>query len=65
MSTEFPWLQPASYIPTGTFQVSRLMAQTKYGAYPDAFLVQPNTMYRVRVSLLDGTFASGLAVTYQ
>jgi hypothetical protein len=53
------------HVPDGTFQVSRLMAQTKFGGYPDAFLVQPNTLYKVVLHLETGALATGLQVTYQ
>lgn len=62
-STQFEWLSNPG--PNGVLQVNRLMAQTKYGAYPDAFLVQPNTMYQVLLHLEDGAFAAGLQITYQ
>lgn len=62
MQFESMWGGP---VPAGALQVKRLMAQTKYGAYPDAFVVQPNTMYQVVLHLDSGAIAAGLQVTYQ
>jgi hypothetical protein len=61
---QFSW-SSFDYLPNGVFQVTRLMAQTKFGAYPNAFLVQPNTMYEVVLHIEGTAFATGLQVTYQ
>jgi hypothetical protein len=61
---QFPW-SSVDHVPDGEFQVSRLMAQTKFGGYPDAFLVQPNTIYKVVLHIESGALATGLQVTYQ
>jgi hypothetical protein len=61
--SRFPWL--ANLMPGGTFHTKRLMQQTKVGAYPDAFVVQQNTMYQVFVHLENGAYITGLRITYQ
>ena len=60
-AVRFPWL--ANLIPNGDIYTQRLMPQTKIG-YPDAFVVQMNTMYQVFVHLENGAFATGLRITY-
>jgi hypothetical protein len=62
-SGQFPWSWTG--FANTAYQVTRLMAQTKFGAYPDAFLVQPNTMYEVVLHVQGSAIASGLQVTYQ
>jgi len=60
--TRFQWA--GNLMPGGTFLTKRLMQQTKIG-YPEAFVVQPNTMYQVFVHLESGAYATGLRITYQ
>jgi hypothetical protein len=65
---QFQWLSNA-IIPAGSFVASPLMKQVQLHpsgvGYPDAFVVQPNTMYRVVLHLEDGGDVTGLRITYQ
>jgi hypothetical protein len=50
-------------VPNDVLLKSNLMAQ--FGKlYPDAFIVQSDTMYQVEVSLADLSFVTGVQVTY-
>ncbi len=60
--SRFPWF--GNLMQGGSFHTRRLMQQTKLGAYPDAFVVQQNTMYQVFVHLESGAYVTGLRITY-
>lgn len=65
-SGQFLWTSSGN-LPNDAFKVTRLMAQPVFpkNTYPDAFLVQPNTMYEVSLYIEGSAIVTGLQVTYQ
>jgi hypothetical protein len=63
---QFPW-DSFGNPPNDALQVKRLMAQPVFpkNTYPDAFLVQPNTLYEVALHVEGSAIVTGLQVTYQ
>ncbi|HJT99422.1 MAG TPA: hypothetical protein VJ696_13985 [Rhodanobacteraceae bacterium] len=64
----FPWSSSEHVSPDGMQQSNHLMAEmagSRTMIYPDAFVVQPDTMYNVVIMVEDCAQVAGLQVTYQ